>query len=515
MKKLLYFVTAISLLGMQACSRMEEDTLDGTQQNAGPVLVQKDQKISITEASPFSKQKLDAAVVETMRSKGDFRFENEDLFLTWSALQYGDKSLAIGYKPARLGDIRPVIHDINIKTGEWKAVHDALIQYIVDAYKQSTGQAITWNEILIEDDAVLPILTIRLTDKNVLTALANLENVRYLEPLDYWPDQIERSSSGCDNSTTAISSSDFSTITPAARLPWNFNNINVPTAWNTSQGQGITIGVIDAGISSAQTLLGSQFQNGLSSGRTITTDYTFGTSAFTSCTHGTSMCGLAAGPRNDLNATTGVAYKSNLYFIRACNDVVLDGSSERTGVKNALVRMGNRSDVRIVSMSIGSPFYSSVLYDGVVYANNLGKLIFAAAGTSFSWTSWYGVVYPAYHSECVAVTGVKENSSTCASCHDGSQVDFTVPMERNTDSDRNTLSLKASGTAPAYIGGSSCATAITAGVAALVWSARPSLTKTQVFNALRNTSQYYPSVNGSRGYGNINASAAVAAGLAF
>jgi subtilisin family serine protease len=88
-------------------------------------------------------------------------------------------------------------------------------------------------------------------------------------------------------------------------------------------------------------------------------------------------------------------------------------------------------------------------------------------------------------------------------------------MERNTDSNRNSLSLKSSGTGPAYIGGSSCATAITAGVAALVWSARPSLTKTQVFNALRNTSQYYPSVNGSRGYGNINASAAVAAGLAF
>ncbi|MFN5317821.1 MAG: hypothetical protein ACK5CY_03160, partial [Bacteroidia bacterium] len=114
MKKLLYFVTAISLLGMQACSRMEEDILDGTQQNAGPVLVQKVQKINITETSPFSKQKLDAFVVEAMRTKGDFRFENEDLFLTWSALQYGDKSLAIGYKPARLGDIRPVIHDINI-----------------------------------------------------------------------------------------------------------------------------------------------------------------------------------------------------------------------------------------------------------------------------------------------------------------------------------------------------------------------------------------------------------------
>jgi subtilisin family serine protease len=494
---------------------MDDEITSATTDNAGPVLVQKAQLITIEASEPYSKQRLDQVVVGAMNSKGDFRFENEDLQLTWSALHYGDNSLAIGYKPANVRDVRPILHEINIQKGEWKAVHDALIQFIKDELKKSTGQTVEWNSILVEDDAVLPVLTIRLTDKSVLTALANLENVRYLEPLDYWPDQIERSSSGCDNSTTAINSSDFSTITPAARLPWNFNNINIPAAWNTAQGQGITIGVIDAGISSSQTLLGSQFQNGLSGGRTITTDYTLGTSAFTSCTHGTSMCGLAAGPRNDLNASTGVAYKSNLHFIRACNDVVLDASAEKTGVKNALVRMGNRSDVRIVSMSIGSPFYSSALYDGVVYANNKGKLIFAAAGTSFSWTSWYGVVYPAYHSECVAVTGVKENSNTCASCHDGSQVDFTVPMERTADSNRNSLSLTTSGSNPAYIGGSSCATAISAGVAALVWSARPSLTKTQVFNALRNTSQYYPSVNGSRGYGNINASAAIAAGLAF
>jgi hypothetical protein len=273
--------------------------------------------------------------------------------------------------------------------------------------------------------------------------------------------------------------------------------------------------VIDAGISSTQSLLGSQFTNGLSSGRTITTDYTLGSSAYTSCTHGTSMSGLAAGPRNNLNNTTGIAYKSNLHFIRACNDVVLDGSSERTGVKNALVRMGNRTDVRIVSMSIGTPFYSSVLYDGVVYANNKGKMLFAAAGTSFSWTSWYGVIYPAAHGECIAVTGVNESSSTCNVCHDGSEVDFTVPMERNANSDRNTLSLAGSGNNPSYVGGSSSATAMTAGVAALVWSARPTLTRSQVYTAIRNTSQYYPSYSSSRGYGNINAAAAVSAALTY
>ncbi|MEI7669864.1 MAG: S8 family serine peptidase, partial [Pseudomonadota bacterium] len=345
---------------------------------------------------------------------------------------------------------------------------------------------------------------------NILTDLYNLENVRYIEPLDYWPYAIDRSSSGCSASTQALNATDYSNTTPACLIPWNYNSVNIPNAWNTAQGEGITIGVIDAGISSSQTLLGTQFNNGASNvNRNISTDYTYGTSAFTSCTHGTGMCGLAAGPRNDMNATCGVAYKSNLFFIRGCNDVVLDESNEKLGVKNALVKMGNRADVKVVSMSVGTPFSSSVLLDGVNYAFNKGKMLFAAAGTSFSWTSWWGVIYPAYYSQCNAITGVKENNNTCDVCHDGTQVDFTIPMERNTNSNRNSLSLPFSGTTPPYIGGSSCATATAAGMAALVWSAKPTLTRQQVFNCLKSTAQFANAPSSYQGYGNMNAAAAV------
>jgi serine protease len=316
--------------------------------------------------------------------------------------------------------------------------------------------------------------------------------------------------SGCSASTTAVNSADYTTITPGARLPWNFNNHNIPAAWNTGQGANMTIGVIDAGISSAQPLLNASFNNGDSNvGRVVTTDYTYGTTAFTSCTHGTSMSGQAVGPRNNQNSTTGVAYKSNLHFIRGCDDVVLDASSEKTGVKNALIRMGNRADIKIISMSIGTPFGSSVLKDGVDYAYGMGKLILAAAGTSYSWTAWWGVVYPAAYSSCVAVTGVKESGAKCSSCHDGSKVMYTIIMERTASSSRNSLSLPYSGTTPTYIGGSSCATATAAGIASLVWGVRPNMTRTQLMTCLTNTAQFYPTRSSSKGYGNINASSAV------
>lgn len=480
-----------------------------------PVLRDKTTLVSVPEGEPYSKADLDKMVLETLERQHDFRWEMLDFKALWSATLYGDQSVAIGYKPTGVDNIEGIIHKIDLKSEPWKSVHDAIIQLVVDELT-SQGRAASLESLIIEDDQVLPIITFRLTDKNVLTKLYNLENVRYVEPLDYWPGSEEdRSTSGCSGSTYGLNANDYSTTTPNCLLPWNYNNTNIPSAWSIAAGQGITIGVIDAGLSSSQSLLGSNFNNGDSNvGRTITTDYTWGSSAYSSCSHGTSMSGTAAGPRNNTGATTGVSYKSSLHFIRGCEDVVLDKSSERTGVKNALVKMGNKPEVKIVSMSVGTPFYSSVLYDGVVYAYNQGKMLMAAAGTSFSFLSWWGVVYPAVHTQCVAITGVNENYNTCSSCHDGSEVDFTIVMERNGNSSRNSLSLKPSGNTPSYIGGSSVATATAAGVAGLVWSVNPNFTREQVFNFLMTTSQYYPGISNYAGYGTLNAGAAVNAAQA-
>jgi len=510
MKKSFYVALAMALLMGNGCKHEHPD---------GPVLhgdlVLKSNLVEVPQGAPFSSDEVNSFVLSTLERENDFKWEMAEWKMQWSAIHYGDQSVAIGYKPADIDDVTPILHELNLKVGAWKEVHDNLITFIMDGLNKERNEPLSWEDILIEDDPYLPILTIRLTDRNVLTGLFNLKNVRYIEPLDYWPGLDEgRSTSGCSASTFSLNAADHSTISPGCLVPWNYGLVGVPTAWNTAAGQGITIGVIDAGISSSQSLLGSAFNSGDSNvGRTVTSGFTFGNTAFTSCTHGTSMSGAAVGPRNNVNATTGVAYKSNLHFIRGCQDVVLNQSSERTGVKNALVQMGNNNSLHIVSLSVGTPFSSSVLQDGAVYAYNKGKMLFAAAGTSYSLLSWWGVVYPAAYSQCIAVTGVKENGSTCSGCHDGSEVIFTIPMERGANSSRNSLSLTQSGTTPTYIGGSSVATAQAAGIAALVWSVNPSLTRAQVYNCLLTTSQYYPTKTSSRGYGNLDASAAVNAAL--
>lgn len=515
MRRIIYLF--IVILFITGCRREELSTTGSADQ--GPVLQERVDPLPVPDGDPLAQEALDRLVVRTLEERNDFRWEWMDLRTLWSAVQFNDHSLAIGYQPANASGVDDDMHNINIQSAPWRAVHDALIDLVLtELNKGRSTESITLDDIIVEDDPILPIITLRITDKRVITRLHNLRNVRYLEPLDYWPAiaQDGRSTSGCGGSTTAVNAADITTITPNARLPWNFNNHNIPTAWNSATGNGITVGVIDAGISSAQPLIGFDFNNGDSNtGRSITTGYTFGGSAYSTCTHGTSMSGQAVGPRNNSGATTGVAYTSSLHFIRGSEDVVLDLSSERTAVKNALITLGDNASVRVISMSIGTPFSSSVLADGVNYAYGKGKMIIAAAGTSFSWTSWWGVIYPAALSKCVAVTGVKENGGKCSSCHDGSQVDLTICMERSASSARNSLSLPPSGTTPTYIGGSSSATATAAGIAALVWSAKPTATRAQVLQCLTSTAQFASAPSGSKGYGNINASAAVNCALAL
>ncbi|MFM7725284.1 MAG: hypothetical protein ACKO7B_01155, partial [Flavobacteriales bacterium] len=300
MKRLIPYFLIFTFTIHTGCSRMDDDATTITTS----ALVVKSNPAPVPTQDVLSRQELDTRIINSYETNRDFHWTDVDLHTLWSAASTV-QLIAVGYQPADYKDLQLHLHQINVKSGDWLKVHDALIDVVVNTLKEK-GIDTDAQAIVDEDDDRLPILVFRTADKDVITKLYNLKNVRYVEPYGYWPQQwVERSSSGCSSSTEPLNPADWTSIAPASLLPWNFNNIQVPAAWNISQGLGVRIGVIDAGISSAQPLLGNQFNDGMSAvGRTITTDYTLGTSAYTSCTHGTSMCGTAAGPRNSQNATT-------------------------------------------------------------------------------------------------------------------------------------------------------------------------------------------------------------------
>jgi hypothetical protein len=509
--KRFFSIAFLLTLFFVSCKKIGEDNIEQPTQQ--PALI--------------SAEKIDEQIRNTIRSMGAFDWSSASTEMLWSALQHRDQLLSVGYKPATAIHVDESLHEINIHTSDWKAAKTLLLQQII-ASEQQLNKNITINDMALYEDEVLPVFNIVVKNMATIKMLRNSGLVRYAEPMAYEPttDIVSaESSSGCGSNTAQsglVAGVDYTTIAPNSKQSWNYAYHKIPNAWAKSTGGGIKIFIIDSGSEFDQDNLGSAFNQGYSSGRTIERIVTLPRSTFLgiptgpvetaddACGHGTSMAGAAAAPRGIDGAAVGVAYNSNLVTCRAAEDVLIDASREVTGVTNAFTNAGNRADVRIISMSMGRLTSSSQISDAVRYANGKGKLIFCAAGTSFGWTSgWYGVIFPATMSEVSAVTGVRDNNfnDQCSACHDGSDTDFTIVMEKASN-ERHPLTLAMSGNVPSTVGGSSVSTATAAGIAALVWSRFPSYNKTQVLNKLITTSANYPARNGSFGWGNINADAA-------
>ncbi|MEM6379239.1 MAG: S8/S53 family peptidase [Bacteroidota bacterium] len=475
--------------------------------------------------SPISKSDIFVFAERQLKRSNRFEWSSADDFMIYSAAVRTDSVIAIGYQPVGFKNLDQRLHEINIQSQEWLQVKNNLISFIVEeTNKRFPQERVTAQDLMpFEDDLYLPAIDIKIYNPDIIAALREMPEVRYVEPLGFGSESTGlRSDAGCGiSANSVIPGPDYTITSPQAKVSWHLNEANVPAAWNTSSGAGITISILDTGTSPNQSKLNGNFNEGLSQGRTHTRRGYYKTGALwwaridgpnDRCGHGTQMAGLAAGPRGFNNSVVGAAYNANLVSLRVTGDVVINGSNEKRGVADGLTYSANRSDVRIISMSIGDVFSSSRVADAVRYAYGRGKLIFAAAGTSLSWTSWWGVIFPASMNETVAVTGVKDGLplQKCNTCHDGSAVDFVAVMQRRNDNDRTALTLFLNGNTPANVGGSSAATATTSGIAALVWATNPSMSRSQVLQRLKNASQFYPSRDGNFGYGKIDAAAAVA-----
>ncbi|MEH0153082.1 S8 family serine peptidase [Limibacter armeniacum] len=474
----------------------------------------------------MTRQEIDKAIINSLQTSDEFNWNQASDRMLWSALLQGDSILTIGYKPTDESDISKRMANIDISQDQWKATKNEVLTEIVDLINAKNGSNLRVGNLSYFAHDVLPFFEIKVTDIEVISKIRSREDVRYAEPLGYEVDfgrgntnVRTTSDSGCDsNYAGTLPSSDYHVVTPNAKVSWNYAYMNIEQAWNYSTGDNIGVGLIDTGISPNQNNLNGAFSSGLSTNRFIQKYGTYVNSIWwwgeldgpdDQCGHGTAMAGTIAAPRGSVGASVGVAYNANLVAYRGTGDVVINASNEKTGVADALVGIGNRSDVRIISMSIGDVFSNSKVADAIRYAYGKGKLIFAAAGTSTNFTNWYGVIFPATMSETVAVTGIKEGSyNKCDVCHSGSKVDFTIVMER-AGSNTKPLTLAMSGNAPSTVGGSSVATATAAGIAALVWAKNPSWTRDQVLNKLKQTADLYPNKSSEYGWGTLNALAAV------
>ena len=489
-----------------------------------------------TNVHLFSRVEMDEQIKKEIRMHQAFDWNASSDDFIWSALENADHILSIGFSIDQQFNMEDNIHQIDIQQPEWKKAKDQLIQLALSS-EQRLDKSLTLQKIMPWDEFVLPVVNLVIKNPATIQLLRSNPMVRYVEPMGYEPNLLQtnsmknpsqtsaNSSSGCGSNNAELGltlNNDYTFISPASMQSWNYAYHQIPKAWAKSTGKGIKVFIIDTGCELDQENLGTAFNQGQSTGRTIEKIVTLPRASFLGiptgpietpdddCGHGTSMAGACAAPRGVDGNANGVAYNCNLITCRAAEGVFIENSREAKGVADAFTNAANRLDVKIISMSLGRITTSSQIKDAILYAYGKGKLIFCAAGTSFSWTSsWVGVIFPATLPQVNAVTGVKttDYNTSCTDCHDGSETDFTVVMEK-PDYKSFPLTVAMRGDVPSIVGGSSVATATTAGMAALVWSRFPSYTRDQVLNKLMLSSQYYPTRNANLGWGMINADAA-------
>lgn len=467
-----------------------------------------------TQKQPLTGEQINQVIDKFITETGSFDWKKVDNHTVWSAALLSNSIVTIGYGSTPFETKR---------SSELIDLKNRLVSLTLEEEKV-TNPNLKGQNIVLNDDAILNNFDIKITSFESIERLRKMPGVRYIEPAGYnylaYKGMI-KSDSGCTTSADAVNSADYRTVAPNCLVSWVYDKHNIPSAWSYSTGAGVGVGLIDTGLSAYQNMLGANFNDGYSSGRTLTKYGVYIDSIWPwvtktdgvddKCGHGTSMGGNIASPRNDNYMPVGVAYNCNLVAYRATHDVVLEGYQEQKGVARALTELGNNSSVKIISMSIGHIFSVGSISDGIKYAYSKGKLIFAAGGTSTEWTNFVGVIFPASMAECVAVTGITDGSgyTECAVCHKGSKIDFTVVMQRAGDSNRTSVVGGYYANTIDYVGGSSVATSTTAGIAALVWARYPSWTRTQVLNRLIQSAQLYPNRNADFGYGSIDALKAV------
>jgi subtilisin family serine protease len=310
-------------------------------------------------------------------------------------------------------------------------------------------------------------------------------------------------------------------VDPSTGVPyeWQFHAIGADQALNLAKGDSnLLVGVVDSGISAVPDLTGKVAETFW--------DKTVNRSGVDVIGHGTFVSSLIAARNDDGFGLAG--------FCGACRLAVYK-ASPLTDVQVAEgIRTLADAHVRIINLSIVLNSPSQAVTDALTYATNAGVLVVAATGNDGASTIDYpasSIQQPNGVASAGLAVGASDRNGTRASfSNSGSQLSLLAPGTFNTgctvgilgaipavatdfeESGSCAVTLThAGGARYAYAGGTSFAAPEVSGVAALVWSVKPSLTAIQVAGILEQTATR-PDGTGwtsTAGWGVLNARAAL------
>jgi subtilisin family serine protease len=277
---------------------------------------------------------------------------------------------------------------------------------------------------------------------------------------------------------------------PMLGSEWHLNKIGAATAWDSVQGAGVIIAILDSGMDSAHPDLAGNAVAGYNT-------YDNNTSTADVCGHGTKAAGSAAATANNAAGVAGVAGQARIMPVR----IAYNNSGSCYAYFSTMasgVTWAADHGARVVNISYANVPTSSAVQSAANYLKGKGGLLFVSAGNynrdeGFTPTD---TMIP------VSATDSADNRASFSSY--GSFVALSAPGAG--------IYTTVQGGGYGAVNGTSFASPVAAAVAALVMSANPSLSADQVKNILFTTAVDLGTAGRDIyfGYGRVNAAAAVA-----
>jgi subtilisin family serine protease len=296
---------------------------------------------------------------------------------------------------------------------------------------------------------------------------------------------------------------------------WVLDALNVQPAWSVTEGQGVTVAVIDSGVNpDVSDLAGSVITGPNFTGvDTPESNPDWGV-------HGTWMASLIAGHGHDGGGSgiIGVAPKSRVLSIRVITDSTDPNFSRyqrepQARIQSELARAIQYAishGAQVISMSLGYGLPSLPVRHALQDALNRGVVIVASSGNSGDAATARGSAhapysFPANYPGVLGVAAVGANGGAASFSSDNISVQVAAPGVEVPAQGRDGQYWLVSGTSPAC--------ALTAGVAALIKSAYPSLPPDMVEEAITSSTSNRPlgGYNDEVGFGTVDAAAALRA----
>jgi serine protease len=243
---------------------------------------------------------------------------------------------------------------------------------------------------------------------------------------------------------------------PEYSKQWHLHNIHVEQAWDDTKGAGMTVAVIDTGVSKVPDLDKTEFVEGYDFvNDRVNADDDNG--------HGTHVAGTIAQSTNNNYGVAGVAYQAKIMPLKV---LAASGGGTISDIAEAIkFAADNKADV--INLSLGGGGESALMKEAIEYAHNKGVVVIAAAGNE----NRESASYPARYPHVIGVAAIDAQGEKAEFSNYGAGVDIAAPggghgskiWQETIDPETNQPSIEG-------LQGTSMAAPHVAGVAALIKS---------------------------------------------